>query len=153
MKHRSWRKTGFQPTALIAGVLLLLVVFVSVGYFFFLSTTPLTLEHEAQLAELQTRRSEWIEKRPPAFRYEVERECECPLDYTEPFKVVEYLDEADNYSWIDFYFDSLQDAILSGAEVGIDYDPRYSYPNDFFVADEQTFVRDFEVLRYAGDED
>lgn len=153
MKHRSARKPGFQPTALIAGVLLLLVIFVSVGYFFFLSTTPLTPEHEAQLAELQLRRSEWIEKRPPAFRYEVQRECECPLEYTEPFKVVEYLDEADNYSWIDYYFDSLEDAIRSGIEVGVDYDPRYSYPNDFFVADEQTFVRDFEVLRYAGDED
>jgi len=148
MKHRCWRKTGFQPTSLIAAVLLLLVVFVSLGYFFFLAEPHVSAEQERLLAELQVRRSEWVEKRPPAFRYEVERDCECPLDYTEPFKVVEYLDEADNHSWIDDYFIDLEEAIRSGDAVDIRYDPRYSYPNDFNIADEQVFVRDFEVLRY-----
>lgn len=151
MKHRSWRKTGYQPTSLIAAVLLLLVVFVSVGYFFFLGDPPVSAEQDALLAKLQVRRSEWEEKRPPAFRYEVERECECPLDYTEPFNVVEYLDEPDNESWIDDSFDILIVAIQSGDTVNIVYDPRYSYPNDYSVGDEQTYVRDFEVLRYAED--
>ena len=50
MKHRSWRNTGFQPTSLIAGVLLLLIVFVSVGYFFFLAEPRLSAEQQAELA-------------------------------------------------------------------------------------------------------
>jgi hypothetical protein len=151
MKHRSWRKTSFQPTSLIAAVLLLLFVFVSISYFYFLADPRLSVQQEAMLAELQLRRGQWEEKRPPAFSYVVERECECPLNYTEPFKVVEYLDEPDNHSWIDDYFLSLEKAIQSGDVIDIRYDPRYRYPNDFAVADEQTFVRDFEVLRYSDD--
>ena len=151
MKHRSWRKTGFQATSLIAVVLSMLLVFVSLGYFFFLADPRLSTEQEEAIAELQLRQSEWQEKRPPAFRYEVERECECPLDYTEPFKVVEYLDEGENYSWIDESFVLLRSALLGGLVVDVRYDPRYSYPNDYHVSDEQTYVRDFEVLRYAGE--
>lgn len=149
MKHRSWRTTAFQPTSLIAGVLLLLVVFVSAAYFLFLAEPVLTPEREAMLAELQLRQGEWRDKRPPAFRYEVERECECPLDYIEPFTVVEYLDDPDNHAWIDDYFSSLDAALHSGAVVEvISYDPRFSYPNDFRIADEQLYIRDFEVLEY-----
>lgn len=149
MKHRSWRKTGFQPTSLIAAVLLLMVVFVSVAYFFFLAEPRLSVDQEAMLADLHMRRGQWEEKRPPAFRYVVERDCECPLDYTEAFTVIEYLDEPDNQSWIDDSFDVLSAAIDSGEDASVRYDPRYSYPNDYSVADEQTYVRDFEVLRYA----
>ena len=148
MKHRSPRKAGFQPTSLIAAALLLLLVFISVGYFFFLTEPRLSADQQAMLEELQLRRSEWLEKRPPAFRYDVQRECECPLDYTEPFHVIEYLDDADNQSWIDNYFDQLELAIASDDTHSIRYDPRYSYPNDFQIADEQVFIRDFEVLQY-----
>lgn len=146
MKHRGVRESGFQPTSLIAGVLLLLVMFMSVAYFFFL--TGLSPEQETLLAQLQERRAEWQDKRPPAFRYEIERECECPLDYIEPFTVVEYRDAPDNQAWIDEYFQQLEDAILDGGDVAISYDPRFSYPNDFHIADEQTYIRDFEVLEY-----
>jgi hypothetical protein len=148
MKHRAWRKPAFQPTSLIAGVFLLLVLFVAVGYFFFIGTVGSSPERQAMLSELQLRRGEWLEKRPPAFRYEVERVCECPLDYIKPFKVVEYLDEPDNRSWIDDYFVRLEEAMGSADTVVIRYDPRYSYPNDFRIDDEQVFVRDFEVLQY-----
>lgn len=148
MKHRSGRKPGFQPTALIAGALLLLFVFVSAGYFFFLSEPGLSAAQQQMLLQLQTRRDEWQQKRPPAFRYEIERDCACPLDYIEPFTVVEYRDDADNQAWIDDYFARLEAAIVAGNEVGIRYDPRFSYPNDFHIADEQTFIRDFEVLEY-----
>ncbi|MGI9270818.1 MAG: DUF6174 domain-containing protein [Woeseiaceae bacterium] len=148
MKHRSWRKTGFQPTSLIAAVLLLLVVFVCVAYFFFLSTPHLSAELNASLVELQVRRDEWLEKRPPAYRYVVQRECDCPLDYIEPFTVFEYLDEPDRESWIDESFEALETAMQSGNDVSVRYDPRYSYPNDYSIDDEQTFVRDFDVLRY-----
>jgi hypothetical protein len=151
MKHRSGRTTGFQPTALIAGVLLLLIVFVSVGYFFFLYQPGLSVEQEAALAELRDRRTEWEDERPPGFRYEVERRCECPLEYTEPFAVVEYLDEADNRAWLDEFFALIEATMLAGQPVSVSYDARFGYPNDFTIANEDTFVRDFEVLRYADE--
>lgn len=148
MKHRGGRRPAFQATALIAGVVLLLFVFVSVGYFFFLAEQGLSTAQQDLMLQLQTRRDEWREKRPPAFRYEIERDCECPLDYIEPFTVVEYRDDPDNQAWIDDYFARLEAAIVAGGDVGIRYDPRFSYPNDFHIADEQTFIRDFEVLEY-----
>lgn len=151
MKHRSGRKTGFQPTSLIAGVLLLLILFVSVVYFFFLHQPGLSPEQEAAVVELRARRTEWQDERPPAFRYEVERQCECPLDYIEPFTVVEYLDESDNRAWIDEFFTLLEAAMLAGEPVSVSYDARFGYPNDFTVDHEDTFVRDFEVLRYADE--
>lgn len=148
MKHRAPRKPGFQPTSLIAGVLLLLVVFVSAGYFFFLAGSGLSPADEASLAQLHERRDEWRARRPPAFRYEIERECECPLDYIEPFTVIEYRDDPDNQAWIDLYFERIEEGIRAGSDVTVRFDPRFSYPNDFQIADEQTYIRDFEVLEY-----
>lgn len=148
MKHRNGKKTNFQATSLIAAALLLLLVFVSVGYFFFLAQPGMSPQHEAMLSNLQLRRGEWEEKRPPAFRYEIERECDCPLDYIEPFAVVEYRDEVDNHAWIDEYFQTLEAALRLAQDVSIRYDPRFSYPNDFHIDAEQTFIRDFEVLQY-----
>jgi len=151
MKHRSWRKPGFQPTSLIAGVLLIMIIFVSVGFFFFLHQPGLTAGQEVMLVELRERRAEWERKRPPAFRYEVERQCACPLDYTEPFTVIEYLDEADNHPWIDEFFQAIEESLLAGDPVTVSYDARYAYPNDFSLDNEDVFVRDFEVLRYADE--
>lgn len=148
MKHRSGRNPGFQPTVLIAGALLLLFVFVSVGFFFFLTEQGLSTAQNEMLQQLKTRREEWLEKRPAAFRYEIERDCECPLDYIEPFTVVEYRDDPGNEAWIDDFFAQLEQAIADGRDIGIRYDPRFSYPNDFHIADEQVFIRDFEVLEY-----
>jgi len=151
MKHRSWRKTGYQPTSLIAAVLLLLLIFVFAGYFFTLYESGLSPEQETLLARLQENRLAWQEKRPPEFRYVVQRDCECPLDYTEPFTVIEYLDEPDNQAWIDGFFATIEKAILDEVAITVSYDPRFNYPNDFAIAAEQTFVRDFEVLRYADE--
>ncbi len=151
MKHRSERKSNYQPTSLIAGVLLLLILFICVAYFFFLHQPGLSSDQEADLAELHDRRTEWEDERPPAFRYEVERRCECPLDYTEPFAVVEYLDEEDNHSWIDAYFTLIEATMRAGEPVSVSYDARFGYPNDFTIANEDTFIRDFEVLRYTDE--
>lgn len=151
MKHRSERKSDYQPTSLIAGALLLLILFICVAYFFFLYQPGLSPAQEAALSELHERRTEWEDERPLAFRYEVERRCECPLEYTEPFTVVEYLDESDNRAWIDGFFASIEASMLAGDLVSVSYDARFGYPNDFTIANEDTFVRDFEVLRYADE--
>jgi len=148
VKHRQPRKPGYQPSLLLAAVVLLLLVFVSVGYFFFLSNPALTVEQQRVLTQLQQRREEWLAKRPPAYRYEIERECECPLQYIEPFTVIEYLDEADRQAWIDDYFMQLEAALREHQDVAISYDPRFSYPNDFHIDAEQVYIRDFEVLQY-----
>ena len=151
MKHRSGRKTGYQPTFLLAGVVLLLILFICVGYFFFLYQPGLSPDQEVALTELRDRRTEWEAERPPAFRYEVERQCDCPLDYIEPFTVVEYLDEADNRAWLDEYFALLEKTMLAGEPVSVSYDARFGYPNDFTIGNEDTFVRDFVVLLYADE--
>lgn len=147
MKHRSGRKTGFQPTFLIAGVLLLLILFVSAGYFFFLHQAGLSQDQESALTELHERRAEWEDERPPAFHYEVER----PADDTSPFTVVEDLDQPDNRALIDEFFVRIEKAMLAGEPVSVSYDARFGYPNDFTIANEVTIVRDFEVLRYADE--
>ena len=152
MKHRSTRKPGFQHSTLIAGVMLLVILFVSVGYMFFLHQPGLSPDQEAALTELQNRRAEWQLERPPAFRYVVERQCaSCPLDYTEPFIVIEYLDEADNTAWIDGFFASIETAMLDGQTVPVRYDARFGFPDDFKIGEEDTFIRDFEVLEYADE--
>jgi len=147
MTHRSGRKTGFQPTFLIAGVLLLLILFVSAGYFFFLHQAGLSHDQESALTELRERRAEWEDERPPAFRYEVER----PADDNSPFTVVEDLDQPDNRALIDEFFVRIEKAMLAGEPVSVSYDARFGYPNDFTIANEVTIVRDFEVLRYADE--
>jgi hypothetical protein len=151
MKHRTVKKQGFQHSTLIAGVVFLLIFFVLAGYFYFLYQPGLSPTQEAALAELRDRRAEWELERPPAFRYEVERSCECPLDYTEPFDVVEYLDDPANRAWIDEYFVTLEKAMSAGEVVLVSYDPRFGFPNDFTIGAEETFIRDFEVLEYADE--
>ena len=150
MKHHTVKKQGFQVSTLIAGVLMLIFLFVSVAYFFFLHQPGLTPQQEAALAELQDRRTEWETERPPAFRYVVERACPgCPLDYIEPFAVVEYLDDPANRPWIDEFFVTIEAAMLEGKDVPVSYDSRFGFPNDFTIHVEETFIRDFEVLEYA----
>lgn len=134
---------------MIAGVALLLILFVCVAYFFFAYRPGLSADQEAAMAQLQVRRAEWESKRPPAFRYVVERHCECPLDYIEPFDVVEYLDDPANVAWIDEFFVKIELAMLGGESVPVRYNPRFGFPNDFTIGEEETSIRDFEVLEYA----
>ena len=147
MKHRSGRTTGFQSTSLITGALLLLILFVSVGYFFFLHQPGLSPDQQSALAELHERRAEWEDERPPAFRYEVDR----PADYVKPFTVVEDLDRPENRAWLDEFFALIEKTMLAGEPVSVSYDARFGYPSDFTIANEDTIVRDFEVIRYADE--
>ncbi|MGI9221236.1 MAG: hypothetical protein ACR2QS_09405 [Woeseiaceae bacterium] len=149
MKHRSVKKQGFQHSTLIAGVVFLLIFFICGGFFYFLYQPGLSADQETALAELRDRRAEWEAERPPAFRYEVERACDCPLDYIEPFDVVEYLDDPVNRAWIDEFFVLIEAAMLDGKDVPVSFDPRFGFPNDFTIDAEDTFIRDFEVLEYA----
>lgn len=151
MKYKATKLPGFHPSILFAGVALLVILFVCVAYFFFVDQASLSPDQETALVELRERRIQWELKRPPAFRYQVERSCECPLDYTEPFDVVEYLDDPANHPWIDEYFIKLETAMLEGEVVAVRYNPRFDFPNDFTIGAEDIFIRDFEVLEYADE--
>lgn len=147
MKHRPWRKTKYQSTSLIAVVLLLLILFVIAGYFFSLTEEEVVASNP-ELAELQEQRALWEEKRPAEFRFVVERQCECPEDYTRPFTVTENYDALDEAPWMDDFFDRIEVALQSDSYISIAYDPRFSYPNDVTLGRERILIRDFEVIRY-----
>lgn len=87
MKAKPKRWPGFHIFTLLAGVVLLMVLFVSVGYFYTLSdTTDITAP---RLDELRAKQREWLAKKPPAFRYEVRRDCRCDEAFRAPYIVTE----------------------------------------------------------------
>lgn len=145
MKHRSERTTNTQIVPLIAGALSLLILFVSAAYFFFLYQPGMSPEQAAALTELYERRAEWQAERPPAFQYEVIRAA----DSNQPFTVIEDLDDDSTRPWLDEFFADLEAAMVAGERVSVSYDARFGYPSDFTIANAQTIVRDFEVIRYA----
>ena len=87
MQHRPWKKTKFQPTSLIALVVLLLILFTLVGYFFMLPDLERSQRAEQLLADLDANKVRWQQSQPSGYRYVVERECYCPGENTQPYSV------------------------------------------------------------------
>ena len=75
----------YQITTFLALVLLLLILFISAAYFFMIPAPDEPSGQGDLLAELETRRSTWTMKRPAAYRYVVDRDCNCERAYTEPY--------------------------------------------------------------------
>ncbi len=156
MKHRDWRKSRYQSTSLVAIALLVLIIFVSVGYFFSIPEPGPSAQQQLLYMELQANRKAWEEKRPPAYRFVVQRRCDCPLEDMRPFVVNEDLDAIPpGESWIDDLFIAIEAALGNSAQVTVSYDPRFNYPtsNRISYPDapgewRQTIIRDFEVVRY-----
>ncbi|MDX1515985.1 MAG: DUF6174 domain-containing protein [Woeseiaceae bacterium] len=175
MKHRAHKHAIFQPTTLIAGVLLLLIVFVTAGYVFFLSPPGQPPVAGDALSLLDAQRAKWQRERPIAFRYVVERHCFCLELYVQPYVVTEDDDlrnaafaipfESTDGSmheappepvFIDDVFDAIETAIADGTPVDVRYDRQWGFPADTTIgslaadAGYQYLVRDFDVTRYAG---
>ena len=156
MKHRDWRKARYQPTSLVAIVLLMLIIFVSVGYFFSIPEPGQSAHEQMLLMELHANKQAWEEKRPPAYRFVVQRSCDCPLEERQPFAVSEDLDSmSPGKGWLDDLFVTIEAALGNSAQVAVSYDPRFNYPSSIRISYPdapgewlQTTVRDFEVLRY-----
>jgi len=157
MKHRAWKETKYQVTALVAVVLIVVIIFVSAPYFTTVPQPEFSGEQEFLLDELYAKKQRWEESRPASFRYVVERKCACPVEHMQPFPVVEDLDAKNiRVSWIDDFFIDIEKAILDSAEVMVTYDALYSfpvvisisYPDGAEDAWREIYVRDFDILRY-----
>lgn len=173
MKHRSLKKGIYQPATHLAAVLFLLIIFVSVAYFYFVPGETSNSEQEDLLAELQTNRQRWEENRPPSYQYVVERGCFCAPPFTKPYVATEqrgdrsaaypFYDPSEpgdsgptpeSPHWIDDIFEITEAALNDGAEVGVSYNARFGFPASVSISrpvpdgGQQFEVRDFEVLEY-----
>ena len=173
---KATRKGVYQGTTHIAVALLLLILFVSVGYFFLIPEAGLSPQQDKILAELNANRELWVTGRPVSFRYVVDRVCLCTDDYTKPYAVTDedghrtaqyaaplHSDPADTAAtppdvmWIEHLFELIDQAALEANTVDVTYDTRYGFPTKVAIDwsgqsldDEQQFyVRDFDVIEYG----
>jgi len=169
------RQAVYQPTTLIAGVLLLLILFVSVGYFFLIPPPDEQPQQSTIINELQESRLAWENSRPLSYRYVVERSCYCSQEYVTPYiataeqgrKTAEFLISVESATgeflsqppepvWISDIFGELTKAIESESRpvVEVVYDSRYGYPASVNIqypqpdAGMRYEIRDFEVLEH-----
>jgi len=162
MQHRPWKKTKFQPTTLIAVVVLLPILFSLVAYFFVLPDLERAQRAEQLLAELVTNEDRWQQKQPIGYRYVVERECYCPGEDTAPYAVSVFGDQLVDVTVtapirIDDLFVIAAEAASGMKDVEVVFDPRFAYPSRITVDDlaggrasvEVYRIRDFEVIDYG----
>ena len=162
MQHRPWKKTKFQPTTLIAVVVLLPILFSLVAYFFVLPDLERSQRAEQILAELAANEERWRQAKPIGYRYVVERECFCPGEDTTPYSVSVIDDRIIGVSVADPI--RIRDLFVIAAEaasgindVDVVFDPRFAYPSRVTIDDlaggrasvEIYRIRDFEVTDYG----
>ena len=157
MKHRNWRKTAYQSTALVAVVLVVVIIYITMPYFTTVPVAEFSADQELLLDELYAKKQRWEENRPASFRYVVERKCACPAEHMNPFPVVEDLDAKNiRVSWIDDFFVTIEEAILDSAQVAVTYDALYSFPVGISISYpdgpedswQEIYIREFDILRY-----
>ena len=171
MKASVKPKPSFQVATLLAGVVLLMIVFVSVGYFFtIVDGTP---PKDLVIAELEQRQAQWQAAEPASYAYTVDRECYCDALYREPFTVTvepglisfrysrkfekPNLDQAlspPEPVTIDDLFQLLYNAAEHADSLSVSYDSNFGYPETIRIdwreaqADEEQYftVRDFRAM-------
>jgi hypothetical protein len=166
---------GFQITTPIAAVILLLIVFVSLGYFFIETIPGLPPDNGVVLKSAEENSRVWSAGRPAAFRYVVDRDCECASEEKRPYVVTErgserqavfpvpveaddgtLLTEPADPVWIDDTFGLLEAADLQNQVVSARFNAEFGFPMSFTIrqnsssADTITTyeIRDFEILEY-----
>jgi hypothetical protein len=158
---------------LLAVVLLLLILFVSAAYVFFLPVPdPLAMQQQV-LADLQAGRDKWNASRPRSYRYVVDRTCSCARAILEPYVASEERDyktavfpfpiESETGGiltspaspvWIDNLYTAIEQSVLDGDEVVVEYDASFGFPARVDIkreaadANMRYELRDFEVLEY-----
>lgn len=172
VSHRPKQKSIYQTTTLLAVVLLLLILFVSAAYILLLPAPDPLADQKQVLAEFQEHREEWSDRRPVSYRYVVDLTCYCTPAALEPFVATEQrgtrtaafpvpfaseegsLDSPPYPLWIDDLFELIEQSVLDGHEVLVEYDPRFSFPRvvdikrDTADANDHYEIRDFEILEY-----
>jgi hypothetical protein len=175
MQKRPWRKNVYQSTTYVAVALFLLILFVSVGYFFLIPQPDESQENTALHEEMNERQAHWELNRPLSFRYILRRSCFCQIGATTPYVATEergyrtakfnvevesspgeFLNSPPNPVWIDNIYSELADAFASELKPLIEasYDERLGYPvsvkinypaPDAYVRYE---IQDFEIIEH-----
>ncbi|MDJ0918727.1 MAG: DUF6174 domain-containing protein [Woeseiaceae bacterium] len=170
--HSKTPKPGFQAATLLAGVIMLLIIFVSAGYILTLPAPDQAVTTDPQLQEIDEQRSLWKRRKPDAYEYVVDRDCNCDAEYADPYRVTvnaagkTFRFDADygapgldngpaEPADIDLLFDLIEAAIVSDHVVMVFYDSEYGYPSNARIIrdgasldEEYTFdVRGFQVIR------
>ncbi len=170
--HAKKPKPGFQTATLLAGVIMLLIIFVSAGYILTLPAPDQAVTTDPQLQEIDRQRGLWRRREPDAYEYVVDRDCNCDSDYADPYRVtVDATGKTFQFDAgygepgiddgpaepadIDVLFDLIEAAIVSDHVVMVFYDSDYGFPaNARIIRDgasldeEYTFdVRGFQVIR------
>lgn len=167
--RRIQRKGVYQTSTHLAAVVLLVVVFVMAGSVMMLGLPGSGDDRERLLDELAAARATWSAKRPAAFRYVVQRSCDCPAEDTARYVVTErpgsrgaeypvpvesedgeFLTSPPRPVWLGELFPLAEQALRDGAEVTVQYDAVFSYPRLVSIGGatmDSVTIRDFEVLR------
>lgn len=178
MNSRSPRKGTFQTTTHIAVVVFLLILFVSVAYFFQIPVEDQDAQQADSLAELHASRELWEASRPPAFRYVVARNCDCDEPFKAPYVATEQSGEKSvdfagsvmsrlgneisgppEPVWIDDLFEIADAALRSNDLVELRFDILSGYPKIVAIRNQQSpirgelhyEIRDFEILVHRGE--
>lgn len=172
-------KGVYQTTTHVAVALLLLILFVSVGYFFLIPQPGNSPENSAMFTEMKARQASWEQNKPLSFRYVVRRSCFCGPEALTPYVATEergyktaefrveiesgageFLKSPSNPAWISDIYSELADAFASENDplIEVSYDSQLGYPvsvdirypmPDAYVRYE---IQDFEIIehRQAG---
>ena len=170
MKRGKRQRLPFQVTTLIAGALMLLILFVSAGYFFWLLPGD-DAEPQPAMARHYER---WRELKPRSFRYVVRRSCDCARDFLAAYTVTvrggetttafPIPVEADGGGFLEIppapdtiedVFAAIADANAAGRDVSAGYDREFGFPVAVTIRDRRGNrgweIRDFEILTASGE--
>jgi len=172
--RRPWHGGVYESTAHLAVVLLLLILFLATGYFFFVPDSEVTPDRQSLLLEIDESRAAWEATKPAEFTYVIRRSCFCPRRITRPFRVSESsgivratvpetspigsesdLVELPDTLSIDSVFELLADAVREADRINIAYDETFGFPTEIridwsarTIDDEDTYrIDQFVVIR------
>ena len=162
---KKYRPEGrYQVTSHVAVILLVMILFVSVGYYLYLAKPDEQAERLELMAEYEAAAARWAARQPAHFRYALDRTCDCPdedgrayvvtvsdgqrsAEFPIPVESVdgELITAPPRPLWIDDIFGIIERALRSGAVIDVRYNRALGYPESVVIGpDEQYEIRDFE---------
>jgi hypothetical protein len=163
---KKYRPEGrYQVTSHVAAILLVLIIFVSVSYYFFLARPDEQAALAAAREALVAAEARWETRRPQDFRYVVDRSCDCPEEDARAYTVTErdgrlsaefaipvessagiLLSRPPRPVRIDDVFGVIERSLRSGMLIEVRYDSDFGYPEVAEIAaDDRYEIRDFEI--------
>jgi len=164
---RKYRPDGrYQVASHVAAVLLVLIIFVTVSYFFFLAKPDEQARRLELEAEYEAAAARWANGRPSSFRYVLDRRCDCPPEDEQAYIVTDrdghrgaefpipvesvagdLITTPPRPLWIHDIFGIIERAIGSGAVIDVRYDRALGYPETVVIGPDEVYeIRDFEIV-------